>query len=140
MVVGTALRERGFNEAKRLCYSGLDAPTLLREVAGRLRRVVPFEAYCATSNDPLSGLLTHVVHDGVMGEKEQRTYLEAGGRLLRRGPGRATQDGTEPLSGSATVRSYRWEYRACSVDEQVSSRVNVSPSVLRSMMRWPCCG
>lgn len=41
-----------------------------------MRRVVPFEAYCATSNDPLSGLLTHVVHDGVMGEKEQRTYLE----------------------------------------------------------------
>lgn len=76
MVAGTALRERGFNEAKRLCYSGLDAPTLLREVAGRLRRVVPFEAYCAISNDPLSGLLTHVVHDGVMGEKEQRTYLE----------------------------------------------------------------
>ena len=76
MVASTALRERGFTEAKRLCYSGLDAPTLLREVAGRLRRVVPFEAYCATSNDPLSGLLTHVGHDGVMGEKEQRTYLE----------------------------------------------------------------
>ena len=77
MVASSALlRERGFAEAKRLCYSGLDAPTLLHEVAGRLRRVVPFEAYCATSNDPLSGLLTHVVHDGVMGEKEQRTYLE----------------------------------------------------------------
>jgi DNA-binding CsgD family transcriptional regulator len=76
MVASTALRERGFNEAKRLCYSGLDAPTLLREVAGRLRRVVPFEAYCATSSDPLSGLLTRVVHDGVIGEKEQRTYLE----------------------------------------------------------------
>jgi DNA-binding CsgD family transcriptional regulator len=38
--------------------------------------VVPFEAYCATSNDPLSGLLTHIVHDGAIGEKEQRTYLE----------------------------------------------------------------
>jgi len=76
MVASTALRERGFAEAKRLCYAGLDAPTLLHEVAGRLRRVVPFEAYCATSNDPMSGLLTHVVHDGVMGEKEQRTYLE----------------------------------------------------------------
>ncbi len=70
------LRERGFAESKRLCYAGLDAPTLLREVAERLRRIVPFEAYCATSNDPLSGLLTHLVHDGVIGEKEQRTYLE----------------------------------------------------------------
>ena len=75
MVASTALRERSFAEAKRLCYAGLDAPTLLHEVAGRLRRVVPFEAYCATSNDPLSGLLTHVAHDGVLGEKEQRTYL-----------------------------------------------------------------
>ena len=76
MVASTDLRERGFAEAKRLCYAGLDAPTLLREVAGRLRRVAPFEAYCATSNDPLSGLLTHIVHDGALGEKEQRTYLE----------------------------------------------------------------
>ena len=76
MVSSTALRERGFAEAQRLCYAGLDATTLLREVAGRLRKVVPFESYCATSNDPLSGLLTHVAHDGVLGEKEQRTYLE----------------------------------------------------------------
>ncbi len=76
MEASSALRDRGFAEAKRLCYSGLDAPTLLREVAGRLRRVVPFEAYCATSNDPLSGLLTHLVHDGAIGEKEQRAYLE----------------------------------------------------------------
>jgi hypothetical protein len=75
MVASTALRELSFAEMKRLCYSGLDAPTLLHEVARRLRRVVPFEAYCATSNDPLSGLLTHVAHDGVFGDKQQRTYL-----------------------------------------------------------------
>ena len=77
MVASSALlRERGFAEAKRLCYTGLDSPTLLREVAGRLRRVVPFEAYCAWSNDPLSGLMTHLMHDGVLGEKEGRTFLE----------------------------------------------------------------
>ena len=77
MVASSALlRERGFAEAKRLCYSGLDSPTLLREVAGRLGRVVPFEAYCAWSNDPMSGLMTHLMHDGVLGEKEGRTYLE----------------------------------------------------------------
>ena len=76
VVASSVLRERGFAEAKRLCYTGLDAPTLLHEVAGRLERVVPFEAYCAWSNDPLSGLMTHLMHDGVLGEKEGRTYLE----------------------------------------------------------------
>jgi DNA-binding CsgD family transcriptional regulator len=70
------LRERGFAEAKRQCYTGLDSPTLLHEVAGRLERVVPFEAYCAWSSDPLSGLMTHLMHDGVLGEKEGRIYLE----------------------------------------------------------------
>src|SRR5919199_2236667 len=75
-VANNAHGERGFAEAKRLCYTGLDAPTLLREVAGRLGRVVPFEAYCAWSNDPLSGLMTHMTHSGMLGEKEGRTYLE----------------------------------------------------------------
>ena len=75
MVASTTLRERGFAEAKRLCYSGLDAPTLLHEVAGRLGRVAPFEAYCAWSNDPLSGLMTRLVHDGLLGEEEGRTYF-----------------------------------------------------------------
>jgi DNA-binding CsgD family transcriptional regulator len=77
MVASSALiRERGFAEAKRLCYAGLASPTRLREVAERLRRVVPFETYCAQSNDPLSGLLTYVGHDGVLGEKEVRLFLE----------------------------------------------------------------
>jgi DNA-binding CsgD family transcriptional regulator len=76
MVASAASGERGFAETKRLCYAGLDAPTLLREVTGRLRRVVHFEAYCVNSNDPLSGLMTHLMHDGVLGEKEGRTYLE----------------------------------------------------------------
>ena len=74
MVASTTLRERAFAEAKRLCYAGLDAPTLLRAVAGRLQRVVPFEAYCATANDPLSGLLTHLVSAEAFGDKEHRTY------------------------------------------------------------------
>jgi DNA-binding CsgD family transcriptional regulator len=77
MVSSTALRESSFAEAKRLCYAGRDAPTLLREVAGRLGRVVPFEAYCVTSNDPLSGLLTHMAAEGPVNDKEHfRTYLE----------------------------------------------------------------
>jgi DNA-binding CsgD family transcriptional regulator len=77
MVASTPLRELSFAEAKRLCYAGLDAPTLLREMAGCLGRVVPFEAYCVTSNDPLSGLLTHMAGEGPVNDKEHfRTYLE----------------------------------------------------------------
>jgi DNA-binding CsgD family transcriptional regulator len=77
MVASTSLRERGFNEVKRLCYAGLDAPTLLREVTGRLEQVVPFEAYCVTSNDPLSGLLTHMAGEGAIDDEEHfRTYFD----------------------------------------------------------------
>jgi len=77
MVATGALRERTFAEAKRICYAGLDAPTLLREVSGRLGQVVPFEAYCVTSNDPLSGLLTHRAGEGAIDKEEHfRTYFE----------------------------------------------------------------
>ena len=76
VVASTAFRESGFAEAKRLCYAGLDGPTLLREVAGCLRRVMPFETYCAYSNDPVSGLLTQMVGQGAIGPKQHRAYLE----------------------------------------------------------------
>ena len=46
-------------------------------MASRLGRVVPFEAYCVTSNDPLSGLLTHMAGEGPVNDKVHfRTYLE----------------------------------------------------------------
>ena len=77
MVASGALRERTFAEAKRICYAGLDAPTLLREVSGRLGQAVRFEAYCVTSNDPLSGLLTHIAGEGAIDKEEHfRTYFE----------------------------------------------------------------
>jgi DNA-binding CsgD family transcriptional regulator len=53
------LKERTFSELKRLCCAGLDGPVLLGEVIERLRRVVPFEAYCASTKDPASGFITH---------------------------------------------------------------------------------
>jgi DNA-binding CsgD family transcriptional regulator len=53
------LEERTFSEVKRLCCAGLDGPVLLGEVIERLRRVVPFEAYCASTKDPASGFITH---------------------------------------------------------------------------------
>ena len=77
MVASTALRERSFAEAKRLCYAGLDAPTLLRGVAGRLGRAVPFDAYCVTSNDALRPDLHQPCASEAQNDKEHfRTYLE----------------------------------------------------------------
>jgi DNA-binding CsgD family transcriptional regulator len=53
------MEERTFSEVKRLCCAGLDGPALLGEVVERLRHVVPFEAYCASTKDPASGFITH---------------------------------------------------------------------------------
>ena len=54
------LEERTFSEVKRLCCAGrLDGSALLGEVVERLRRVVPVEAYCASTKDPASGFITH---------------------------------------------------------------------------------
>ena len=76
MDTGTALEEKAFAEVKRLCYTGLDERTLLREVSGRLRRVAPFEAYCANTTDPASGLITGLVTEGMGGGSVARVFLE----------------------------------------------------------------
>ena len=76
MVASKLQLQRGFDEVKRLCYAGLDASALLRAVAARLERVAPFEAYCAQTNDPVSGLLTQVLTTEAFGDHEHRTYLE----------------------------------------------------------------
>ena len=76
MSPSAALDERVFSEIKRLCFSGLDDLTLLREVARRLQRAVPFEAYCASTVDPLSGLITRSTAEGMGGMKAARFYLE----------------------------------------------------------------
>jgi hypothetical protein len=65
MGAGSALEGKVFAEVKRLCYAGLDENMLLREVTGRLRGVAPFEAYCANTMDPSSGLITGVVTEGL---------------------------------------------------------------------------
>jgi DNA-binding CsgD family transcriptional regulator len=68
--------ERVYAEVKRLCYSGLDGVSMVRESARRLRRAVPFEAYCALTMDPLSGLITQARAEGMGGEKEAHVFLE----------------------------------------------------------------
>lgn len=76
MGAGSALEEKVYAEVKRLCYAGLDQTTLLREVTGRLRRVVPFEAYCANEMDPSSGLIAGTVCEGLGGASAARLFLE----------------------------------------------------------------
>ena len=61
--------ERAFVEVKRLSSAGLGGPELLGRVADRLGRAVPFDAYCASTVDPASGLITHGLAGG-MGEDD----------------------------------------------------------------------
>ena len=71
------LEERTFSEVKRLCCAGrLDGPALLGEVIERLRRVVPFEAYCASTLDPASGLITHSLAEEMGGTDEAAVFFE----------------------------------------------------------------
>jgi DNA-binding CsgD family transcriptional regulator len=65
------LEERTFSEVKRLCCAGrLDGLALLSEVIERLRRVVPFEAYCASTKDPATGFITRGMAEETGGEND----------------------------------------------------------------------
>lgn len=66
--------DRTFNEAKRLCYAGLNEATLLREVTERVRRVVTFE-YCVHAHDPLSGLITRSISDEPAVDEQKHAFL-----------------------------------------------------------------
>lgn len=70
------LEEQTFSEVKRLCCAGLDGPALLGEVVERLRRVVPFEAYCASTKDPASGFITHGMAEEMGGANDSFWSLE----------------------------------------------------------------
>ena len=76
------LEERTFSEVKRLCCAGqLDGLALLDEVVERLQRMVPFEAYCASTKDPASGFITHALSEEMGGADDifwalERLYFE----------------------------------------------------------------
>lgn len=87
MIASTsAQHERTLVEIKRLSSAGLDGPELLGRVAKRLRRVVPFAAYCASTVDPATNLITHGIADGFADESDNeagnvffdRVYFEEG--------------------------------------------------------------
>jgi hypothetical protein len=76
MSPSAALDERAFTEVKRLCFSGLDELSLLKEVAARLRGAVPIDGYSAHRIDPLSGLITGAVSEELGGEERARFVFE----------------------------------------------------------------
>jgi DNA-binding CsgD family transcriptional regulator len=67
--------DRVFAEVKRLCYAGLDAPTLHRRALACLRRAVPFDGFCAHDADPVSGLGMRLYMDPP-DERDARLFLE----------------------------------------------------------------
>ena len=75
-MVDSVLEERTFSEVKRLCCAGLDGPALLDEVIERLRRVVPFEAYCASTKDPATGFITYAMAEELGGGDDNFWLLE----------------------------------------------------------------
>src|SRR5215210_7705348 len=67
-------RERAFAEVGRISAAGLDGPELLRRTAKALRRAVPFDAFCASTLDPATNLLTHGIAEGM----DEGSGVEAG--------------------------------------------------------------
>jgi len=75
----TSRNERAFSEIKRLSTANLEGPELLRRVAQRLGKAVPFEAYCASTVDPASRLITYGIAEGMDGEEDAESgnaYLD----------------------------------------------------------------
>jgi DNA-binding CsgD family transcriptional regulator len=71
--------ERTFSEIKRLSAANLEGPELLRRVAQTLSKTVPFEAYCASTVDPASRLITYGIAEGMGGEQDDEfgnVYLD----------------------------------------------------------------
>jgi DNA-binding CsgD family transcriptional regulator len=71
--------ERAFSEIKRLTAANLEGPELLRRTADMLHKAMPFEAYCASTVDPASRLITHGIAEGMGGEEDAESgnvYLD----------------------------------------------------------------
>jgi DNA-binding CsgD family transcriptional regulator len=66
----TSRNEKAFSEIKRLAAANLEGPELLRRVAERLHKAMPFEAYCASTVDPASRLITYGIAEGMGGEED----------------------------------------------------------------------
>ena len=116
--VTTQQEERAFAEVKRLSSAGLEGPELLRQVARGLGRAVPFEAYCASTVDPATNLMTHGIAEG-MGEGKEaakggraffdRVYFEEGlGKISSMLRERRQAESLSEATGGNPERSLRY--------------------------------
>ena len=53
--------ERVREALQRICNADLDSPTLRYEVAALVRRAIPFDAWCCSTADPQTHLVSSVV-------------------------------------------------------------------------------
>lgn len=65
---------RAQHEIVRLCHSGLDSVTLRRQVMDEIRRVVPTDAFCFTTADPATHMITGNVGEGLPPEAAPRFF------------------------------------------------------------------
>ncbi|MGF1471314.1 MAG: LuxR C-terminal-related transcriptional regulator [Rubrobacteraceae bacterium] len=66
MVTNVSVKhERVLGEVQRLCSENLGGPELLYGIAESLRRAILFDAYVASTMDPATGLITHLVAEGL---------------------------------------------------------------------------
>src|SRR5919112_5515739 len=113
----TSRNERAFSEIKRLSAANLEGPELLRRVAENLHKAVPFQAYCASTVDPASRLITYGIAEGMGDEGDaeggnvylDRIYFEEDlpvmDEMLRR---RRTMQLLSETTGGALERSLRY--------------------------------
>lgn len=81
-----ARERRAVDEIDRLSHAGLDGLDLLRRVTRAVHTLVPFDAWCATTTDPATNLITDAVAeretgsghsaDGVFANYFARVYFE----------------------------------------------------------------
>jgi DNA-binding CsgD family transcriptional regulator len=108
--------ERAFAEVKRAANAGLEGPELLSRVARSLGYAVPFEAYCASTVDPATNLMTYGVIEG-MGEGSaeddavffDRVYFEESlGRISSMLRERRLVESLSEATGGRPERSLRY--------------------------------
>ena len=108
--------ERAFAEVKRASSAGLEGPELLGRVAQSLGHTVPFEAYCASTVDPATNLMTYGVIEGMGGGSAEddavffdRIYFEESlGRISSMLRERRLVESLSEVTGGRPERSLRY--------------------------------